>query len=107
MLTREESKNLYKLLVGLDLSPEEIKYKISIFTENPKREIQIGDIYLDGYDNIIRIVNVTTPDEDGYALKDSGENSYLLNGRMYPHVTCRGDLDLSKVYKLMEIDNAD
>jgi len=100
MLTKEESRKLYQQLVGLTLMPEEIKERIELFTE--KREIKVGDFYLDGHGIGREIVGIWHRGE--YPLKTRGDLSYTRGG-IYEigSLSSINNLDLTKRYKLIEI----
>lgn len=99
MLTKKESESLYNCLVGLALMPEEIKERIGIFTE--KRNIQVGDIYLDGH-GIPRLIKKIDHNEK-YPVHTVGDRSYTTDGTYDIRDKCRSDLVLDKIYKLVEI----
>lgn len=126
MLTREESKELLEYLTNirrqeyfdltLNANSSAIKnfnlYKncyldsivdrICKLTEKPKREIKVGDIYRDNAGRIVEIMRID--DEDpGFPIMDTDKNAYTVDG-IFGNEDRLCDLDLSKKYKLMEIE---
>jgi hypothetical protein len=104
MLTREEADKLYTSLVGLSLNPTEISERINIFTEKPKREIKVGDIYLNK--NNVPVYIYKEADKiifNGILLKPQ---NYIesVNFGIHGEGCNTYDLDLSKKYKLVEIE---
>lgn len=123
MLTKEEADKLIDTLIELtQIHPEDercVKSKeifslIYKFTEKPKREIQVGDIYEDGHGHLITITNIreeydfpiiATPlSSQGAPCGCRSVNySYNSRGEFMEGVKTR-NLILSTPYKLVEIE---
>lgn len=99
MLTREEANvfiNRVSFIGGF--SPNGIEELINIvnkITEKNKRDIQVGDIYLNTIGYPVQITGAV-----GNRFLGGGKNVYDKNGESENGVP---DLDLSKAYELVEI----
>ncbi len=114
MLTKEESKELLNnLRRAFNIEEPEISNVgdflklydcVNEFTEKPKREIHVGDIYRNMKGMIIEIVS---KEEDSQNVKCKSGKSYAEDEGWYQEDDCIArdprSLDLSKRYKLVEI----
>jgi len=111
MLTKEEANELYKIIgFSYFFNPKcrmcahtgelvsNLQIKVKELTEKPKREIQIGDIYKNKKGGIREVKSIN----NNYLHTEDGD--YSLNGQQY-HIPDKEDLDLSKRYKLVEVDD--
>ncbi len=105
MLTREEANRLMnKLTLTMEWMEAPIRSQyliacINEFTEKSKREIKVGEIYRDKDGHIIEI---TSAHEDAViGNKIAGYDKYT--GGNVSGV--RNNLDLSRRYKLVEVEN--
>ncbi len=122
MLTREEANKLLGFFerldnyvtkyvamvkggVYFDLEAKNLKNYIESLTEKPKREIKVGDIFLNGKNQIIKIISPCQWRENSYAafVCDNGWSYYKDGLRATMNDDRSYDLDLSKRYKLVEI----
>ncbi len=115
MLTKEEADDLLQIIVtgegyksthGLLIDFDKIESCINDFTEKPKRRIQVGDIYRDK-EGFIREIEehhhlLSMPPKNHFMSKCGYE--YDERGKYVGQME-RADLDLSKRYKLVEIEN--
>lgn len=109
MLTKEECNNLLQDINSRDKSDQPHEYTISAFylnnillkyTEKPKPKTQVGDIYKNESGLILKIVSIDNDPRWEFITNDVyhyNEKGFHLAG------LTRGNLDLSKVYKLVEI----
>ena len=100
MLTKDESDKL-KNEIDCLLTHAQINKVIDKFTEKPIRKIEVGDIYrnTDG-----RLVEITR--DDGDNVVGNMESGYKKVGGKNVNGT-RCNLDLSKRYKILEIEDVD
>lgn len=111
MLTKEESKLIFRKITE-ELEDESddqdgyfrVSQYLDKFTEKPKREIQVGDIYRCKSGRIHEIQKI---DESQI---ETSIDFYNLDGTYYgdgiEDPDCKqDDLDLSKRYKLVEVDD--
>lgn len=108
MLTKEEATRLYNALVGLTLNPAEIYEKIELYTEKPKREVQVGDIYktFDGQPAcVLSIGGGNYPIEVNFIMQSEGKCAYYTkDGVFHAEGNYRDmNLNLYRRYKITEI----
>lgn len=129
MLTKEEANEIYKELGMIYMycadCPgclnarevwEKIASKLKRLTEKPKREIQIGDIYLDGEGRANYIIEIKegviiAVELDAQKLRDGNKYDYDMRGNFrpligWPNLNPSANLDLSKRYELIEVKDA-
>lgn len=116
-LTREEANVLTNRLTELNalfcnvpgaFTPElKIQYILKCInnftekqTEKPKRKIQKGDIYKDGSGILMEVKYL-----ENDTIFTTDDDSYYMDGRYKEKANFEYDLDLSKRYKLVEIDD--
>lgn len=99
MLTREEAAQLLYAIseTRIGVTPK-VKEAVARFTEKPKREIKVGDIYRDGRGIILEVKYI-----DGKIIYTTDNDEYYIDGRYSDHPEFEYDLDLSKRYRLVEI----
>jgi len=109
MLTREEANILLNKITAVwAVQSSRNDYLIDCvneFTEKSKREIRMGDIYLNNCGEICRISDPKDckSKEDEVHVQNSGK--YLRSGEPNERYACH--LDLSKRYILVEVTDAD
>jgi len=112
MLTKEEAEKLIDaireiLCLSKGMNSEcrdKIKHLYSItgsLIEKPKRRIKIGDIYKDG-EGVIKQINEI--DYGDNSMQSSDAWNYKLNGEPLGTFPDEKNLDLSRRYKLVEIE---
>ncbi len=96
MLTKEEAKEFYIMFYE---SEKSFKETLERFTEKPKREIQVGDIYLDNENRTHIVMNNKFSSIEPIRT----HLAYFKGDGSHCHDAYT--LDLSKRYKLVEIDD--
>jgi hypothetical protein len=106
MLTKEEASNFTFLINEADHGHSGLYYEIDVsefkdilnkFTEKPKREIQVGDIYLDNHDRLHRVSWVTA-----YFFICGEATKFNFDGTGHGHADC--ELNISKPYRLFPME---
>lgn len=104
MLTKEEASKLttaigMAILVNPSSQPflNVIVDMIKEFTEKPKREIKVGDIYLDNHDRLHRVSWVTA-----YFFICGEATKFNFDGTGHGHADC--ELNISKPYRLFPME---
>lgn len=107
MLTKEEYSRLHTQLCLRCLAFNQVTEIIERFVEKPKREIQVGDIYLNDFGQICRVTRICMADEMNAAVKIEKPESgtYLSSGKTNAFYTRA--LILDKRYKLVEITDGE
>lgn len=111
MLTKAERDELDNLFRAYDMNDDD-EYEVHVrstrlidlldrYTEKPKREIQVGDIYRTRT-GFLREIDDIDNDITDYPISSRCNARYSRQGEYWEG--SRGDLDLSKVYKLVETD---
>lgn len=107
MLTKEEAEEFMELIIsGHSVEwNERARAWINKFTEKPKREIQVGDIYRDG-DGIIREMSSEETDfEKNIGVMSKCGYCYSKKNGVYIGDCGKTDLDISVCYQLVECED--
>jgi hypothetical protein len=109
MLSKEEADNLFEklnVLLGPIYNIGAVESFILDFTEKPKREVQLGDIYKNGKKEIVGIFDIRK--DANYPLMCKRHTTviehYTLDGKNESGLSFL-DLDFSKRYKFVEVEN--